>query len=71
MSSIAHESGAFNQNEFNYTLRQPDNIHQKETLLTKLIRKGHDSCKLFLDELARKGYEKEVDKCLSDSTLIL
>jgi hypothetical protein len=71
MSSIALQSSAFNQEEFDYTSRQPDNVHQKETLLKKLIRKGHHSCELFLQELARSGYEEEVNKCLSERTLIV
>jgi hypothetical protein len=70
MNSIALQSSAFNQEEFDYTSRQPDNVHQKETLLKKLIRKGHHSCELFLQELARSGYE-EVNLCLSERTLIV
>ena len=65
MNSIALRSSAFNQEEFDYTFRQPDNVHQKETLLKKLIRKGHDSCQLFLQQLARSGYEEE-EICLSE-----
>ena len=71
MSSLALQSSAFNQEEFDYTSRQPDNVHQKDTLLKKLIRKGHDSCQLFLQELARSGYEEEVNICLSERTLIV
>jgi hypothetical protein len=59
------------QKEFDHTSRQPDNVHQKETLLKKLIRKGHHSCELFLQELARSGYEEEVNICLSERTLIV
>jgi hypothetical protein len=55
MSTIALQSSAFNQKEFDYTPRQPDNVHQKETLLKKLIRKGHDSCERFIQELARSS----------------
>jgi len=55
MNSIALSSSAFNQEEFDYTSRQPDTVHQKETLLKKLIRKGHNSCELFLQELAKKA----------------
>jgi hypothetical protein len=71
MNSIALQSSAFNQEEFDYTSRQPDNVHQKDTLLKKLIRKGHHSCELFLQELARSGYEEEVNICLSERTLIV
>ena len=71
MSSIALQSSAFNQEEFDCTSGPPDNEHQKETLLKKLIRKGHHSCELFLQELARSGYEEEVNKCLSERTLIV
>ena len=71
MNSIALQSSAFNQEEFDYTSRQPDNVHQKETLLKKLIRKGHHSCELFLQELARSGYEEEVNICLFERTLIV
>ena len=70
MSSIALQSSAFNQEEFDYTSRQPDNVHQRDTLLKKLIRKGHHSCELFLQELARNGYE-EANTCLSERTLIV
>ena len=71
MNSIVLQSSAFNQEEFDYTSRQPDNVHQKDTLLKKLIRKGHHSCELFLQELARSGYEEEVNICLSERTLIV
>ena len=71
MSSIALQSSALNQEEFDCTSGQPDNVHQKETLLKKLIRKGHHSCELFLQGLARSGYEEEVNKCLSERTLIV
>jgi hypothetical protein len=71
MNSIALQSSAFNQEEFDYTSRQPDNVHQKDTLLKKLIRKGHHSCELLLQELARSGYEDEVNICLSERTLIV
>ena len=71
MNSIALQSSAFKQEEFDYTSRQPDNVHQKDTLLKKLIRKGHHSCELFLQELARSGYEEEVNICLSERTLIV
>jgi hypothetical protein len=71
MNSIALQSSAFNQEEFDYTSRQPDNVHQKDTLLKKLIRKGHHSCELFLQELARSGYEEEVNICLFERTLIV
>jgi hypothetical protein len=71
MNSIALQSSAFNQEEFDYTSRQPDNVHQKDTLLKKLIRKGHHSCELFLQELARSGYEEEVNICLFERKLIV
>ena len=71
MNSIALRSTAFNQEEFDYTSRQPDNVHQKETFLKTLIRKGHYKCKLFLQELARSGYKDEVDICLTERMLIV
>jgi len=71
MNSIALRSNAFNHEEFDYTSRQPDNVHQKETFLKTLIRKGHNSCELFLQELARSGYDEEVNICLSERMLIV
>ena len=71
MNSIALRSNAIDQTQFANTSRQPDNVHQQENFLKTLIRKGHDICYQFLQELARSGFEEEVDICLSERMLIV
>ena len=69
MNSIALQSGAISHED--YIRGQSYSAYNKETLLKNMIRKGHHSCELFLQELADDGYQKEVDICLSERTLIV
>lgn len=56
MNSIALETTAFNQTEFEMVQNQRNSILKVEAFLKRLIRKGNIYCELFLSGLNRKGH---------------
>lgn len=60
MNSIALETTAFNQTEFEMVQNQRNSILKKDAFLKKLIRKGNIYCELFLSGLRKKGHARIV-----------
>ncbi|CAC5381420.1 unnamed protein product [Mytilus coruscus] len=60
MNSIALDTTAFNQTEFEMVQNQRNSILKIDAFLKKLIRKGNIYCELFLRGLKRKGHARIV-----------
>lgn len=56
MNSIALETTAFNETEFEMVQNQRNSVLKIDAFLKKLIRKGNFYCELFISGLKRKGH---------------